>query len=217
MKIDEIVGTLINTLDLNEEVRLDKQRVQQEIELLLWRGRSQFLKQHVDKYQENESFFTTVEIPLELNPSNCLILGTCRYARTKIKIPRSLRSNDGLPFFSVSTPFGEGITYTQETDLMWVSQARYTGNKLRYFLQNEYVYVTSTLFLEAIKIKAIWEEPYKIQGISSCQGCGTLSDEFPFPMDMVHLLEEYVRRNYPNPLKNVEVSTQTSLPNVTDV
>lgn len=118
-----------------------------------------------------------------LDPAECCEIQTCdRVLRSTQKIPQTIHRNDRDSILTVSTPDHRmGFTKTSYFRQRTNQYNKYTGKKPRYFIKNNYLYVTNTTELEYVALSGIFDDPTEALLFSNCDGtpCWTWDDEYP--------------------------------------
>lgn len=118
----------------------------------------------------------------------------CSILKTNNKIPGYLVDSNGKPFIEVRLPNGEIIDMTSLENFEKSKYSRTNKNTINWFLYNNYIYVTNTMYLEYIIVKEIAENPDDIASMLSCSdvgaNCVTLED---YPVDGSMVQNIYIR------------------------
>lgn len=120
----------------------------------------------------------------------CSLPSSCPVYRTKLSIPRTVRFN-----------FKDSITYTgdvtglkhipmiQPYEVAYLPYDKYTANKPKTYMIEDYLYVYNPNGMDTINVRGIFEDPEEIQKFKTCDGpCYDENYSFPMPMDMVSLI-----------------------------
>ena len=74
---------------------------------------------------------------------------------------------------------------------------KYTSKKLNYFVEEEYIYISTPVNIKAITITALFEDPIqasRFKGLCDCEDCDDcidyLGSEFPIDNDLLDTLVE---------------------------
>ena len=126
-----------------------------------------------------------------VNPSKCCNLPvSCNVARTKKKIPRTVRFN-----------FQEAITYVGDVTgvvripivepsmVRYLPHDKYTSSKYKAYMIEDYMYVYNANGLKFINARGVFENPEDLKNFQCEDGtCWNDSKPFPMPADMVQAI-----------------------------
>lgn len=118
-----------------------------------------------------------------VDAAECCEIETCeRVLRSTQKIPESIGRNNRNTILSVSSPdktvgFTETNYFRQRTN----KHNKYTGKRPRWFIKNNYLYLTNTKELEYVSLSGIFEDPTEAALFTTCEGkpCFTWDSEYP--------------------------------------
>ena len=126
-----------------------------------------------------------------VNPSKCCNLPvSCSVARTKKKIPRTVRFN-----------FQEAITYVGDVTgivriplvepamVRWLPYDKYTSGKHKAYMIEDYMYIYNANGLKYINARGVFENPEDLKDFQCENGtCWDDNKPFPIPADMVQAI-----------------------------
>jgi hypothetical protein len=125
---------------------------------------------------------------IKVDASKCCDLPiNCPIYRTDRKIPKTVRFN-----------FSEAITYTGDVtglgriqmvepyEVQFLMYDKYTSNKPKTYMIEDYLYVYNPTGMSVINIRGIFEDPEKVAEFNTCNGdCYNDKMDFPLPADML--------------------------------
>jgi len=129
-------------------------------------------------------------LPLQrVDASKCLCDFTveCPVYRTVSKIPRTVRFNftDAITHVGDITGLGR-IPMVQPYEIQFLPFDKYTANKPKAYMIEDYLYVYNPNGMELVNVRGIFEDPEKLAGLKSCEGgCYNADQDFPIPADMI--------------------------------
>jgi hypothetical protein len=128
----------------------------------------------------------------------CLPPIGCSILRSEFKLPAPLSGLSGDLIDWVRT-----ITRHKKIDRVSLNALesqkgnKYTSKKVQYFIENEYLYISTPTNLKVLAMRALFEDPLeaeKYQGYCDCEDCADCEDignkEFPIDSDLVDTLIE---------------------------
>ena len=133
-----------------------------------------------------------------IDPAECCdISSTKRVLRSTQKLPRTIQRNDRNTILSVSSPnkeksFSETNYFRQRTN----GHNRYTGDKARWFIKNDYLYVVNENILEYVSVSGIFEDPTEAILFTDCDGapCFTWDTDYPITTRMARMISTIVQK-----------------------
>ncbi len=131
-----------------------------------------------------------------LDPTECCDISSCdRVLRSTQKLPRTIQRNDRNTILSVSSP-DKKVGFTQTTYIRQRSNvhSRYTGNEPRWFIKNDYLYVTNIKVLEYVSVSGVFEDPTEAIMFTNCDGapCFTWDDDYPVTGSMGRMITSII-------------------------
>jgi len=111
----------------------------------------------------------------------------CPVYRTVSKIPRTVRFNftDAITHVGDITGLGR-IPMVQPYEIQFLPFDKYTANKPKAYMIEDYLYVYNPNGMELVNVRGIFEDPEKLAGLKSCEGgCYDADQDFPIPADMI--------------------------------
>jgi hypothetical protein len=118
-----------------------------------------------------------------LDPAECCEIETCeRVLRSTQKLPQTIHRNGRNTIFDVSSVDKKvGFTETNYIRQRTNKYSKYTGSKPRWFIKNNYLYLTNTKEIEFVSLSGIFEDPTEALNFTTCDGkpCWTWDDQYP--------------------------------------
>lgn len=140
-----------------------------------------------------------IEVPEHNCP--CIPVPGCIILRSKYKLPKPLQGLDSNLIESVTTI--DRQTKINELNLSSFKYQRgnkYTKASLSYFIDNEYLYITTPTTIRIVRLVGLFDDPIKAKEFegyckSDCKDCGKdcidyTEVEFPIDADMIDTLIE---------------------------
>ncbi len=162
--------------------------------------RTELLRQQYNKGQSNnpdlEQVLDCVElIQADASECNCYLVG-CNILKTKKKIPHAVEVYQGNLITRVSSPQLTGVPFSiiPFERVPYCTSAKYGNSFPKAFLHNEYWYVLSTVLLDTISIKGVFEDPRILNNFINCSGeaCFTDQDQFPISAYMINIMKQRI-------------------------
>lgn len=194
MTLDEIAYNLLNILrggrSSNDEhipIELVKFNIKHYRAMLIRRD-----------YARNGVVSKTLEqdlgcIPLvRVDASKCCGLDSgCPVYRTDMKMPKPVRFNLQDAFTFIGKPNGTSAIPRVEPYMVdYLMYDKYTKDKSRYYVIDEYIYVYNPNGLENINVRGVFEDPQEVHNFNTCTS-GTCYDDqsdYPLPSDMLNAI-----------------------------
>jgi hypothetical protein len=131
-----------------------------------------------------------------LDPAECCEISSClRVLRSTQKLPRTIQRNDRNTILSVASP-DKTTGFTETTYIRQRSNAhnRYTGSKPRWFIKNDYLYITNIKVLEYVSVSGVFEDPTEAIMFTDCDGhpCFTWDSDYPVTGSMGRMITSIV-------------------------
>ena len=131
-----------------------------------------------------------------VDASECCEITTCHsILKSTQKLPRTIQRNDRNTILSVETldkvkSFSE-TTYSRAKVNKY---NKYTGDKPRWFIKNDYLYVINEKILEYVSVSGIFEDPTEAILFTKCDGspCFTWDSDYPVTQRMSRLITSMV-------------------------
>lgn len=204
MKIGEIISRVQSAYSAgiaSDDIRLSSQLVFNKMLSV----RSKLMTQSLNKKQamgqwlyETLPCVEMIEVPIHQCP--CLPVGNCMILRSKHKIPSPLTGLSNDMIRSVNT-----IDFSHKIDAITLNAyqaqrgAKYTSKKMNYFVQDEYLYISTPTKIKVVMVTGMFEDVLaveKFKGLCDCQDCVDCLDykeiEFPIGLDQVDTMVELI-------------------------
>lgn len=130
----------------------------------------------------------------------CVPMEGCKVKRSKHKIPRVLTDYNGsLIDYVMTIDTYEKFDYTNRNEMLYSMGNKYTSNKKRYLIEDEYLYAYGKDIPVIVRMRAVFEDPIATYQLSemckepNSDKCGLDIFEMDFPIDgdQVDLLVEF--------------------------
>lgn len=207
---------------LNKGVPSDDTRISNRlVEHYLKTTRSRLIKQKLDRQRHiSKTNYQSICIPLaETSYHDCTCISdefNCKVLKSTCKIPKEIVGALGS---SMSVRFVDGTVLSPGTPTRHkyatYSLSKNDSNEPFWFMENQYLIIFNKLDLPVVMVRAIWEDPIKLEGFCGCSADGTLNDdpcydsredEFPVDSDLVdpmyRLTLEFLTQMYNFPEDN---------------
>ena len=130
---------------------------------------------------------------IKVDASKCCNLPTeCAVYRTVRKIPKTVRFNfkDALTYVGDISGTGT-IPIVESNTVQWLPYDKYTKNKMKAYMIEDYLYVYNADGLKFINVRGIFEDPEDLSKYD-CDGddCYDDDSDFPIPMDMLQTITQ---------------------------
>tara|TARA_R100001463_G_scaffold44392_1_gene92246 strand:+ start:14 stop:706 length:693 start_codon:yes stop_codon:yes gene_type:complete len=130
---------------------------------------------------------------IKVDASKCCNLPTeCAVYRTVKKIPKTVRFNFNDAVTYVGDVSGTGtIPMVESNAIQWLPYDKYTKNKMKAYMIEDYVYIYNADGLKFINVRGIFEDPEDV-ALFDCDGSDCYDDntDFPIPMDMLQTITQ---------------------------
>lgn len=133
---------------------------------------------------------------IKVDASKCCNLPiNCAVYRTEETIPKTIRRNFEESITHVGDVTGLGtIPFVESNAIQWIPYDKYTKNKMKAYMIEDYLYVYNADGLEYINVKGIFENPKEVEKFADCKDTGgnCYSDDYdyPIPLDMINLINQ---------------------------
>lgn len=133
---------------------------------------------------------------IKVDASKCCNLPiNCAVYRTEKTIPKTIRRNFEESITHVGDVTGLGtIPFVESNAIQWIPYDKYTKDKMKAYMIEDYLYVYNADGLEYINVKGIFENPKEVEKFSDCKdnGGNCYSDDYdyPIPLDMVNMINQ---------------------------
>lgn len=119
-----------------------------------------------------------------LDPAECCDIESCeRVLRSTQKLPQTIHRNGRNTIFDVSSVDKTvGFTETNYIRQRTNKYSKYTGTKPRWFIKNNYLYLTNTHELEVVSLSGIFEDPTEALLFKTCDGVACWDWDSPYPI-----------------------------------
>jgi hypothetical protein len=129
----------------------------------------------------------------KVDASKCCDLPvSCAVYRTKEKIPKTIRFSfrDAITHVSDVTGLGT-IPLVEPHSVQWLPYDKYTKDKLKAYMIEDYLYVYNADGLQFINVRGVFEDPEDV-ALFDCDGSNCYDDDmdFPIPMDMIQIITQ---------------------------
>ena len=170
-----------------------------QVEYWIHQTRAMLIHNEMSKRNKiNDSFIQHLEcIDLECVDSIecCDINGECFVLRSKKKIPTTISSGGRNAILSVETIDGkESLSETTYFRKRYNQYNKYTQLNKRWYIKDDYLYITNDILMEYVKISGIFEDPSEAKNFKTCEGeeCYTNDSSYPVTSMMASLITDVV-------------------------
>ena len=190
MTLDEIAYNLLNILRGGRSSNDEHISVSQ-IKFNVQHYRAMFIRRD---YARNGVVSKTLEqdlgcIPLiKVDGSKCCnVSSDCPVYRTEMKMPKPVRFNLQDAFTFIGKPDGTGaITKVEPYMVEYLMYDKYTSEKPKYYMIDEYIYIYNPNGLEYVNVRGVFEDPREVHDFKTCDGsCYDPQSDYPLPADML--------------------------------
>lgn len=202
MKVKEIIQRIQSLYSKgvdSDDTRLSSRHIYNKIKTV----RARLISQEAKKKQKisawNYQTISCIElIKVEAHECPCLPPLGCKILRSKFKLPSPLTGLSGDLIKSIHTiDRSIKIDEMSMTAMKYQKGNKYSKAKITYFIENEYLYISTPTTLKVIAMTALFEDPIearKYQGLCECEDCDTcvdyLEEDFPIDNDLIDALIE---------------------------
>mgnify|MGYP003679147138 FL=1 len=191
MTLNEIAYNLLNLIrggksNQDESISLDQ------IKFNIKYYRAMFIRRD---YSQNGFISRHIEQDLgcvgleKVDASKCCSLPiSCAVYKTETPIPKTIRFNFEEAITHVGDVTGMGtIPFVHSSAIQFLPYDKYTKNKMKSYMIEDYLYVYNANGLEFINIRGVFEDPQRVSDFAECVDGGCYSDDgdYPIPMDMI--------------------------------
>lgn len=181
--LNNIVETILENLGRETDFAFRKQ-----IEFSVVTYRAILLKRDLERNVVDTQLFQTICLPLEYGANDvcCSVVTGCKGLKTTSTVPKALRTKTPTPFSYVGTPKYTTISYKPREVWKDLEHLQFTGDRMKYDVVNNYLYIKNALNLKYVLIKAIWEDPRELPKCHSGDlGIDCYADgDFPISADL---------------------------------
>jgi len=147
-----------------------------------------------------DAFVQHIEcIELEcIDPSECCEVSIGdheKLLKSTQKIPVTIQRRGKNTIVSVSSidkevAFAETSYYRQKVN----KYNKYTGNKPRWFLKNDYLYIISGFVMDRVSLAGVFDDPTEVLEFNTCEGtpCFTWDSDYPVTSKIAGLITDIV-------------------------
>lgn len=169
-------------------------------QLLFWidETRSTLIAQSLQKRPDiNDTWLQTLSCLdlIQVDKSECCEIETgCQILRTELQLPDTVDNNQDNLIIRVEDSIGDIISRSNNFKNKYSNYTRYTTNKPKWFLKNNYIYIINSDFLTNINVTAIFERPSELAAYTSCGGnaCYTTTSEYPCSLKMASVISDII-------------------------
>lgn len=124
---------------------------------------------------------------IEVDKSECCEVETnCKILRTVRQLPQTIDYIGDNLIIRVESLNGDIISKTTAFESKYNDYNKYTSNKPKWFLKNNYIYIINTDYIDKINTIGLFENPTELQSFTSCNGntCYNKSSQYPVSAKM---------------------------------
>ena len=129
----------------------------------------------------------------KVDASKCCSLPiSCAVYKTVKPIPKTIRYNFEEAISHVGDVTGTGtIPFVHSSAIQFLPYDKYTKNKYKAYMIEDYLYVYNANGLQFINVRGIFEDPEELQNYDCGDSmCYDNTNEFPIPMDMIQTITQ---------------------------
>jgi hypothetical protein len=201
VSLDSIVYDIINTARANNVSESETLSFIQ-VESWVHEYRAKLLKQDLDKGKyANPDYIQSLEairvIVVEAPERTILKSGTYNY-RTEQQIPKTIDLNYRSGFIGIEDVLGNEIHFMPQGRTQWQKHKKYTALDTYAWLNNRYLYITSSSLLHFISVRGIFEVPSEAGNFTNeliSKPVFTSLSKYPIPINMVPVLKQMIFEN----------------------
>lgn len=134
-----------------------------------------------------------VELELVDSAQCCTIESGCDILRTVNKLPRLVRlyNRDAITFVG-SIDKQSSYAVINPNSAKYAEYEKYTGSQKRFFLLNQYGFLTNSKTQKYINVRGVFTDPRQAAWFVDCddEPCWTEDDEYPMPEDLIDLMTD---------------------------
>ncbi len=139
---------------------------------------------------------------IEVDNSECCELTTnCKILRSELEVPNTIEFNGDNLIIRVEKPNGEIISKSTIFENKYSNNSKYTSNKSRWYLKNNYIYITNEDIIEFINIIGLFDSPSELSKYTGCNGnpCFNLNTNYPCSKKMAEQITDIIlkKKIYP--------------------
>lgn len=126
---------------------------------------------------------------VEVDKSECCEITTnCKILRTVRQIPEPIESNGQDLIIRVESIIGDIISKTTAFESKYVGFGKYTKNKGRWYLKNNYLYIINEQYIDKINVTGVFENPADLIAYTACGGstCFSYNSNYPCSLKMAN-------------------------------
>lgn len=169
-------------------------------QILFWidEVRSTLISQSLQKRPDvNDSWLQTLSCLslIQVDKSECCEIETgCQILRTELEIPDTVDTNQDNFIVRVEDIMGNIISKSTSFKSKYNNYTKFTSNKPKWFLKNNYIYVINSDFLTTINVTAVFERPSDLTSYTQCGGstCYSTNSEYPCSLKMASMIADIV-------------------------
>lgn len=214
MTLNEIVKDIML---LARGEKLSQSEPLQEAQVVYWINtyRSLLFKQQFEKnYEIDKSYVQGLNCLqlTEIDPLECPSVVTTerRISRTEV-IPKTIVTRRGNCFTFIGDIHGKPFQMTNEENIYFYSQRKYTAKDTYCFLKDQRIYVVHNPMLEYVTVRGVFEDPTSLSlYTNNCTSMAnfTIDSEYPLSANVIPILKEMIMTK--------EIRLVTTLPSDND-
>jgi len=170
-------------------------------------ARALFIRQEFSAGKEIPSSYIqqlTVELDQIDTAEDCEVFTNCYILRSVLPIPSTIRRGAKNTIISVQS-LNEDYSFSETTFFRkrFNSYNKYTKSKERWYLKNNYLYLTSAKVIEKIKVSGVFEFPEEVSKFATCEGypCYSIDiDPYPLSLDVATLITDMIIKHKVSPI-----------------
>jgi len=152
--------------------------------------RSMLIAQSLEKKDDiNDSWILPINCLdlIEVDKSECCEVTTnCKVLRTQEQIPSTIDTVHDNSIVRVEDISGNILSKTTAFESKYNNYNKYTTDKTKWYLKNNYIYIINSQFLNKINVYGLWEIPSDLSNYVNCDGntCYDINSFYPISLKM---------------------------------
>lgn len=172
----------------------------EDAQILFWcnEARAMFISQAIQKRQDISDTWIQRLSCLELEQIDksecCEIRTNCFILRSVEQLPITIETIGDNSVLRVETIMGDIISKANLFEAKYTVYTKFTKEKPRWFIKNNYLYVVNEHLLKYVNIDLLAEDPSALSAYNDCSGvqCFTMDSDYPCSLKMANDITNYV-------------------------
>lgn len=176
----------INNIATSGALTVDFRIESSQIKYWVNQARSIFIIQQLQKRSDiSDSWLQSIScLELEqVDKSECCEITTdCFILKTKLQIPVPIDNKGNNLIIRVEKPNGDIISRTNPFESKYSSYGKFTKEKSRWYMKNDYIYISNEVFIDSINLWGIFEDPTELSKFTTCSGSACYNSNSSYPV-----------------------------------